>query len=78
MLKEDWEWRKQELRAEIDEVDTKFIRLLAKRMRLCGEVGRIKAKEGSDVYAFKAVGLKIPPRLLCEVSNIPESVVVRL
>ena len=34
--------------------------------------------EGNAHHAFKAVGLKIPPRLLSEVSNIPESVVVRL
>lgn len=53
MLKEEWEWRKQELRAKIDEIDSKFIELLDKRIQLCGEIGEIKAKEGSDVYVPK-------------------------
>jgi len=34
--------------------------------------------EGDAYHAFKAVGLKIPPRLLNEPSDIQESVVVRL
>lgn len=53
MLKECWEWKKGELRAEIDRIDFEIMGLIDKRIQLCGEIGGIKAREGSDVYVPK-------------------------
>jgi len=51
MWRDDLELRKKELRAKIDDIDREIIRLIAWRMQHCEEIGEIKARQGSDVYA---------------------------
>jgi len=45
-----------ELRSQIDEIDTQLIELLAKRMKICREVGEFKRKRGVPVYQTKRYG----------------------
>lgn len=51
MWQNGWELKREELRAKIDNIDLEIIRLIAWRMQHCEEIGEIKARQGSDVYA---------------------------
>lgn len=40
----------EELRLQLDEIDGQIVELYEKRMKVCGEVGELKVKEGSKVF----------------------------
>ena len=65
-----------ELRAQIDEVDTQLVELLARRLQLVGEVGEVKGRHGLPIYAPEREGAMIAAkRALAAEHDVPPDLV---
>lgn len=67
------------LRSQIDEIDGQLIELLAKRMKVCREVGEFKRKRGVPVYQTKRYGEMMDKREVSgQLSGLSKGFISRL